>query len=129
MPENRLLINQEQDHSYILLDKATYSIFSIQKTTYKTSDKAIILLEPCGEAYIKVNFRKNPEGNDDLTPVICDFIAKLNDEVLREIVSKETAAIKNLLLAQVFSKTSLLTEIAETDSYELDPAHIALSRE
>jgi hypothetical protein len=47
-----------------------------------------------------------------------EFCNEVLDQELRETIAEETAGIRNLLLAQAFSKTSLIDPELETADYD-----------
>ena len=90
-----------------------YSLEAIKKTCYKYSDKYSILLDDINKDKNTVNVIFSMHNNNssiDNEQLLSDFKIELLDQDLREIISSETKAIRNLILAQAFSKTSLLDE-------------------
>jgi len=90
-----------------------YSLEAVKKTCYKFSNKCSILLDDINKENntLKVIFTLNKENSAvDNENLLNDFKIELLDQDLREIISSETEATRNLILAQAFSKTSLLDE-------------------
>jgi len=88
-----------------------YSLEAIKKTCYKYTDKCSILLDDINKDKNTVNVifsMHNDNSNINHEQLLSDFKIELLDQDLREIVSSETEAVRNLILAQAFSKTSLL---------------------
>jgi His-Xaa-Ser system protein HxsD len=94
--------------SSITLSTTIYSLESIKKAAYKFADRASILIIPGTESSIIATFNftgKNPQ--DNLEQVISEFSNELLDQDLREVVKRETSALRNLILAHAFSQTTL----------------------
>jgi His-Xaa-Ser system protein HxsD len=90
-------------------DLRTVSLLAIQKAAYKFTDVlAFNFAAPSEiEALVEVSPKK------ECTSALLDqFVNDLRNEVLdqhlRELIAKETAPVRNLILAQAFSKTSLI---------------------
>ena len=93
----------------ILLDTAIYSMDAIKKAAYKFADRATVVLKRGEGPTISVVFNSiAPKSKDDVEQIIADFHTELLDQDLREIVRRETGAIRNALIAHAFSRTSLV---------------------
>lgn len=91
----------------LLLDAGVYSLEAIKKTAYKFADRASILLKQEDSSTVSATFSFK-EGADK-TQILADFQNELLDQDLREIVKKETAPLRNLILAHALSRTSLVS--------------------
>ena len=77
------------------IDLGIYSLVALKKAAYKF--KKVQILER------DKNFALLELG--DISEAV--FYQELVDQDLREIIAKETEPVRNLILAQAFSKTSL----------------------
>lgn len=86
-----------------------YSLDALKKTCYKFADQAAIFLNEIDDKMIEVVFDLAEETNkSNRKRLIHNFCNELLDQDLREKIASETEATRNLILAQAFSKTSLL---------------------
>ena len=92
------------------LDKNIYSLIVIQKAIYKFSDRISCEINKkdnklyCLKFYLldKVIWKV-----DDLKK---SFLNELNDQSLRVKIKNETEAVRNVILAHAFSKTTLIED-------------------
>ena len=93
----------------ITIDLSVYSLSSVKKTCYKFSSECSVILDKIDEDKIRINFYF-PINVDEQHKknILSDFYNELLDQDLREVVFKETEGIRNIILAQAFSKTSLI---------------------
>ena len=99
-----------EDHT-LSLDTSIYSLEAIKKTAYKFADRASIIINPDADSKISLVFNfvgQNAKG--DPKQIISDFCNELLDQDLREIVKKDTGALRNVIIAHAFSRTSLAEE-------------------
>jgi His-Xaa-Ser system protein HxsD len=99
-----------EGHS-LLLDTSIYSLEAIKKTAYKFADRTSIIISPGSDSSVCVVFNfvgQNAKNNPE--QIISDFCNELLDQDLREIVKKETGALRNVIIAHAFSRTSLVEE-------------------
>lgn len=93
----------------VLFDANVYRLSALKKAAYKFTDRASVLIsEPeTGKTQVRFSFAadKDPEYREK---VVHDFCNEVLDQDLRETIAAETEATRNLILAQAFSKTSLL---------------------
>lgn len=107
----------------IELDLTVYRLTAIKKAAYKFGGKYHIQINPALNNKIKLTFKKKSEKIDDST-LTGEFCNEVLDQELREIVAEETEVIRNLLLAQAFSNTSLIDELGDDGDYSSDPKNI-----
>ena len=91
----------------VTFDSNVYSINAVKKAAYKFSKSFSILIN-----IDNTNIHCELSFADDLTNDQCeqyvDLLKKeILDQDLREIISKETESVRNLILAHAFSKTDL----------------------
>jgi His-Xaa-Ser system protein HxsD len=63
---------------------------------------------------------KPKESAEPIDKLVGEFCNEVLDQDLRETVAEETTGIRNLLLAQAFSKTSLIDSELETGEYDAE---------
>lgn len=88
------------------IDENVFSLDSIKKSVYKFSSNAEIQIEKNDRKitlYIKIKDGKTPAHliKENLNREILD-------QDLRESIKKETESVRNLILANAFSKTKLI---------------------
>lgn len=104
-------ISITSDGYSLSLNTAIYSVEAIKKTAYKFADRASIIISPCSDSTLSVVFNfVGQNSKNDSKQVISDFCNELIDQDLREIVKRETGALRNVLIAHAFSRTSLTEE-------------------
>ncbi|MFO9420849.1 His-Xaa-Ser system protein HxsD, partial [Legionella pneumophila serogroup 1] len=88
---------------------APYSLNAIKKVCYQFSSTFSVKLEKIDEENVKVFFMfSEPLTSEKIDFIISSFYQALLDQDLREIVSRETEGVRNLILAHAFSKTTLI---------------------
>ncbi|MDD5065296.1 MAG: His-Xaa-Ser system protein HxsD [Phycisphaerae bacterium] len=108
----------------VLLNRNIYSLISIKKAAYKFGDKYYIEIDEESQDEIAITFEvKN--ANVSFFNIGEEFYNEVLDQELRELVSEETKDIRNILLAQAFSATSLIDQEGDDANYRLDPKKIA----
>ncbi|HAT8820393.1 TPA: His-Xaa-Ser system protein HxsD [Legionella pneumophila subsp. pneumophila] len=92
-----------------VLNTSTYSLNAIKKICYQFSTSFSVKLEKIDEENVKIFFKFNePHTSEKIDLIISNFYQALLDQDLREIVSRETEGVRNLILAHAFSKTTLI---------------------
>jgi His-Xaa-Ser system protein HxsD len=94
------------------IDPSVYRISAVQKAAYKYSGYFHVLINQ-SETEIEVRLQPK-EGCTSPEIAARDFANEILDQELREVVAAETEAVRNLILAQAFSKTSLINSEEET---------------
>lgn len=93
----------------ILLDTNAYSLSALKKAAYKFTNRAAILFGELEQSRVQVNFSFSNDKNAEFRQqVVQEFCNEVLDQDLRETIAAETESTRNLILAQAFSKTSLL---------------------
>ncbi len=93
----------------IKFDTRVYSSTAVKKAAYKFSRQFAVIFSLVEEHWIEARLSFLGDGLD-CEEVIQAFCAEVLDQDLREQIKSETEATRNLILAQAFSKTSLLQE-------------------
>jgi His-Xaa-Ser system protein HxsD len=107
LSDNSFILEGNQAKLFINLD--LYSLSAIKKTAYKFASQCSVFLQDKQEQELCVLFTfTEPTVSEKIQQVIADFSDELMDQDLREIIAKESEAVRNLILAQAFSKTSLI---------------------
>jgi len=108
----------------IELDPACYRIEAIKKAAYRFGGRCFVELSTTAEGRMVVTLRPKVPGSADVQHLAGEFGNEVLDQELREVVAKETEVVRNLLVAQAFSKTSLLDPTGETADFREDPLGI-----
>lgn len=106
------------------LDTAVYRLTAIKKAAYKFSGRCVVQIRLVDQQTAEVQLEASA-ASVDLQNVRRDFLREVTDQELREVVLEETAGVRNLLLAQAFSSTSLIPDDEGVDDYQLDPQRIS----
>ena len=122
-PEDPVL-NGARARTELTFDTSVYRLPAIKKAAYKFGVSCIVRIEVTGERAVSVELEQCEE-EIDLQELARQFHSEVTDQELREVVAEETTAVRNLLLAQAFSATSLVDAQAEHADYERDPLGIA----
>ncbi|MBF5043309.1 His-Xaa-Ser system protein HxsD [Aggregicoccus sp. 17bor-14] len=103
-------------------DRRVYRLEAVKKAAYRLSAQCVSQIElgSGDEVYVTLTL-KQPGSLDDL---VVAFRTEVLDQELREVVAKETEAVRNLILAQAFSKTALLDPVGESGDFREDPLGI-----
>lgn len=95
----------------VLFDLQAYSIFAVKKAVYKFAADCSAILNKSEENTIEVHLSFPDEldktAQKSIVRALCNEVI---DQDLREQIFQETEATRNLILAQAFSKTNLLSE-------------------
>jgi His-Xaa-Ser system protein HxsD len=106
------------------LDPTVYRLEAIKKAAYKFGDRCFVQIDTCANGRVVIILKTKRVLMDDLEQLAGEFRNEVLDQELREVVAKETEAVRNLLLAQAFSKTALLDPTGEAADFRDDPLNI-----
>lgn len=117
MPQSGIVItNLPEGATVVTLDAAVYRLNAIKKAAYKYGGLFYILISQ-NEGAIEVQLKpKDPGPSTDAH--VGEFCNEVLDQELRETVADETTGLRDLLLAQAFSKTTLIDAGLETCEYD-----------
>jgi His-Xaa-Ser system protein HxsD len=88
--------------------KKVYGLGALKKAAYKFMDKVAVNIDDHGDSF-EVQMRFSKESSKEAQEhFISEFTKEVLDQDLRESIKKETEGYRNLILAHVFSKTSLV---------------------
>jgi His-Xaa-Ser system protein HxsD len=122
------ITNQLLDGTRVLtFDSKVYRLSAIKKAAYKFGGLFHILIEQ--HEYATEVRMKPKESSAPIDKLVGEFCNEVLDQELRETVAEETAGIRNLLLAQAFSKTSLIDPAMETAEYDTEHREETVSNE
>ena len=108
----------------IRIDLTVYRLNAVKKAAYKFGDRCSIEICSTDEHDVIVTLRPK-KLLESLQQLRGEFMNEVLDQELREVVATETEAVRNLILAQAFSQTSLLDPEGETADYRAEPLTIA----
>lgn len=92
----------------ILVDLHIYSIIAVKKACYKFTADCSIQIKTDDTNKLRVTFVFPLNTRSEIqNKLIDEFHNELLDQDLRERISKETELVRNLILAEAFSKTRL----------------------
>jgi len=101
--------NEEGSEISVILSSGIYSLSSIKKASYKFTDRFGIQIDELDNKNIKVTFNYNGAFSSSQTSLLYnDFINEVLDQDLREEIYAKTENVRNLILANAFSQTSLI---------------------
>jgi His-Xaa-Ser system protein HxsD len=128
MESTEFVTNQLPDGTRVLtFESAVYRLSAIKKAAYKFGGLFHLLIEQHGEV---TEVRMKPKDSSaSVDALVGEFCNEVLDQELREAVAEETAGIRNLLLAQAFSKTSLIDSEMETAEYDTEHREETVSNE
>src|ERR1700723_3115331 len=93
----------------VSFDAQLYSQMAVKKAVYKFAANfaAVLRLAKKSDIHVYVDFpAATPESEQ--SAMLGAFLNEVIDQDLRERIAKDTESIRNLILAEAFSKTSLL---------------------
>src|SRR5437868_6622022 len=105
-------------------DLGVYRLSAIKKAAYKFAGVCHVSIENISPERARVRLTAK-RVMDNVTHLAGEFQNEVLDQDLRETISAETRTIRELLLAQAFSATTLLVPDADTVDYRQDPLGIA----
>ena len=91
-----------------VVDPKVYCLNAVKKAAYKFADKYFVEVSAPDPQHIQISAR-HKSGSKLSKDEQQEFVNEILDQELREVVAKETEGVRNLLLAQAFSKVSLIT--------------------
>jgi His-Xaa-Ser system protein HxsD len=106
----------------IELDAAVYRLEAVKKAAYRFGDRCVVTIDTMKPGTVRATL--NPKAETDVAELAGEFKNEVLDQELREVVAKETEVIRNLLLAQAFSKTALLDPAGDAADFREDPLGI-----
>ncbi len=117
------MTDQGAEPIQIAFDTSVYRLDAIKKAALKFAGTFHILISSATEGVATVSLSPK-SGTVDPMGAVGEFQNEVLDQELREVVVRETEGIRNLLLAQAFSATSLVDAAGDEADYRLDPLGI-----
>lgn len=113
-----------QSPCILTFDTAVYRLSALKKAAYKFSGqyRINIAVVEDGQATMTVSCADPSVG---MQSVLSALQREVTDQELREVILEETVGIRNLLLAQAFSATSLIEPNVDTEDYMSDPLGVS----
>ncbi len=102
------LVKNDDGSLIILFPKSVYSLDAVKKASYKFTDSCSFLINEQNTAYEVLCKPTADIPSKALDELVNSFCNEVLDQDLRERIASETHAVRSLILAQAFSKTSLL---------------------
>jgi His-Xaa-Ser system protein HxsD len=104
------------------VDLAIYSCAALLRVVHRFTDRCFVHLRSKSETIVEVRFR-GKTSNSCLHSVAGEFCNELLDQTLREVVARESEAVRNLLLAHALSRTPLVEpELEAADPFSPPPS-------
>lgn len=92
----------------LVFSSEIYSLDTIKKAAYRFSDVLSVDIIPrSGEIECILHFLSGSKEEEQAERIVAAFKNEVLDQDLRSIISKETEAIRNAVLAFALSKTGL----------------------
>lgn len=110
----------------LTFDTAVYRLTALKKAAYKFSGRCMVNIELIGERHATLTIQ-SPDSSADVQSLAASIHREVADQELREVILEETSGVRNLLLAQAFSATSLIEPRVDTPDYTSDPLGITAS--
>jgi len=107
----------------VAFDTSVYRLVAIKKAAHKFGDRFHILIRPTSDGQVEVVLNAKAAIADP-NRLVGEFCNEVLDQELRELIAQETQAVRNLILAHAFSRTSLLSTESEEADYHTDPLGI-----
>ena len=124
--ENRMSSTPKKDAT-LEFDAKVYRLSAIKKAAYKFGDRFHVDIRINSDNVIFCEV--HPKAGVTITgELLGEFRNEVLDQDLREMVAEETNPIRRLLLAQVFSATSLIDDFGDEADYKQDPLGIRQPR-
>jgi His-Xaa-Ser system protein HxsD len=119
MAESGIATNDLPDGTRVVtFDTALYRSNAVKKAAYKYGGLFYVLISHRSDL---IEVRLKPKETCTLPDaVVGEFCNEVLDQELRETVAEETTGIRDLLLAQAFSKTTLIDPELETGEYDTE---------
>lgn len=89
------------------IDSTIFDLRTIKETAYRFADKFTVDIKHEGNEYIISMFSIHEE-NFDATAFENHFRQELIDQDLRRMIREETSNVRNLILANAFSRSGLI---------------------
>lgn len=109
----------------LLVDEAIYARSALLKTCYWFTDRCYIFVSRIDERHFAVNLTAKPDGQA-LETIAGEFENALLDHQLRFEIGRETAVLRELIVAKAFADGDLLED--PPVGTDRDPVEMEMSR-
>jgi His-Xaa-Ser system protein HxsD len=93
----------------IILSTKIYSLSAIKLTSLKYSDRFGVKISDLEDQKVRISFNfKGAFDESSQSAFYDEFLNDLLDQDLREVIFTKTEKVRNLILANAFSRTSLI---------------------
>ena len=107
-------------------DSRVYRLSAVKKAAYRFGDRCCANVEVASDNCIRVQIQPRVVS-ESVSDLEFEFRNEVLDQELREQIAAETERIRNLILAEAFSKVSIINEAGDSADYRTDPLGIASS--
>ena len=104
-------------------DPSVYRLAAIKKAVYRLGDRLSASIRVAKNGTIETELIL-VDSSPDIDRLLGDLCREALDQELREQIAEETAGIRDLLLSQAFSATSLIDREGDEGNYMEDPKGI-----
>jgi len=112
------------DCAVVRVSRSIYGLPAVFRSAYRFTDGYYLYLRPAGADDLLV-FMKPKRLPSDLAEAAGQFANDLIDQRLRLEVSRETSAVRNLIVAQAFAEGNLLPDSKQGADPATDPLKIS----
>jgi len=99
-------LEKSEDAALLRVDTNLYARESLFRACYQFTDRCYLFLRPDGEHAVLVEVRARP-ASPPLSEVIGEFTNELLNQQVRTEISRETRAIREMIVAQAFKESDL----------------------
>jgi His-Xaa-Ser system protein HxsD len=124
MPPEAEFIHRNGTTVVVRASTAVYGVDPVLKAAHKFSARCFVHIEPDGTDAVLCRLRAK-QTLERLDVLAGEFCNELLDQALRARLAAATEPVRNLLLAQAFSKTNLIRPDLEQAEPDQDRAGIA----
>ena len=93
----------------VLIDESVYSRAAVLRALHWYTDRLLIQISAQNAPHLAVTLRAK-NGASNLSAVLAEFENSLLDAQLRVVIGRETAAIRELIVAKAFAEGDLLDD-------------------
>jgi len=96
--------------SEVVFDSHATSIDAIKKAAYRLMDKLTVDIFHINTTVKAILYFDSKASKHEIETLVDEFRKEVLDQDLRASIKSETEAVRNLILAHAFSKTSLIRD-------------------
>lgn len=96
----------------VCFDARVYPVIAVKKAAYKFAKDCAVVIDSLGHQFrATINLFDETMPTSAKNRLVGAFCNEVIDQDLREQISVQTEPVRNLILAQAFSKTNLLDNV------------------